>query len=155
MGPSSATQLVALLDVGHSMAAAEWSSISSDVIKTNGKDPLTSPTPTAGRDSLRSPDGRPRDEPSVAQKHDAPARHFNNQTSNVHRLIEEQLIAQILEDREISSRIDDFYFEHHVLGSPMYFEGWRRGPPLTRTLADSYTTFTRLRELGIRAHSWV
>ena len=38
MGPSSATQLVALLDVGHSMAAAEWSSISSDIIKTNGTD---------------------------------------------------------------------------------------------------------------------
>ena len=44
MGPSSATQLVALPDVGHSMAAAEWSSISSNVIKTNGKDPLTSPS---------------------------------------------------------------------------------------------------------------
>ena len=69
--------------------------------------------------------------------------------------IEELLVAQLLEDREISSRVDDFYFEHHVLASPMYYEGWHRGPKLTRTLAQSYETFTRLRELGIRAHSWV
>ena len=42
MGPSSATQLMALPDGGHSMVAAEWSSISSNelanVIETNGKD---------------------------------------------------------------------------------------------------------------------
>ena len=65
------------------------------------------------------------------------------------------VLAQLLEDTALSALIDEFYFEHHVVSSPMFYEGWNRGPRLTRTLADSYTAFTKLRELGIRAHSWV
>ena len=51
---------------------------------------------------------------------------------------------------------DEFYFEHHVLHSPMG-RSWTRGsgPALQQTLSDSYALFTRLRELGVRAHSWV
>ena len=48
--------------------------------------------------------------------------------------------------------------EHHVSDSPMLHQGWAQcrtcGSP-TQTLSQSYDVFTRLRELGIRAHSWV
>ena len=68
--------------------------------------------------------------------------------------VELEFIRQILNDIEISSRIDELYFEHHVSGSPMEFYGWGRTWK-NMTLAQSYDIFTQLRNLGIRAHSWV
>ena len=57
--------------------------------------------------------------------------------------------------------VDDFYYEHHVVGNPMMDHGWgdavaRQGMPMpTQTLRQSYELFGTLRERGVRAHSWV
>ena len=76
-----------------------------------------------------------------------------------HSVTEEALVEQLLKnERGVTALIDDFYYEHHVSDSPMLHQGWAQcrscGAP-TQTLAQSYDVFTRLRELGIRAHSWV
>lgn len=69
--------------------------------------------------------------------------------------IEEALIEQLLSDRTLSNLVDELYFEHHVLHTPMWRGGWRATTITNHTLVDSYMIFLRLRELGIRAHSWV
>ena len=72
--------------------------------------------------------------------------------------VEVSLVKQILSDPELWALIDDFFFEHHVAGSPMQFRGWGDLSKATTTLGDiedSYDIFTFLREKGIRAHSWV
>ena len=70
--------------------------------------------------------------------------------------IEEALIAQILDDDAISSRIDELYYEHHTHLTPMTNKGWMKSLSTTnQTLADSYRLFHALRERGVRAHSWV
>jgi len=69
--------------------------------------------------------------------------------------IEEALIAELLDDGELATLIDELYFEHHVRDSPMWAYGWRANTVTNQTLVHSYNTFTRLREMGIRAHSWV
>ena len=71
----------------------------------------------------------------------------------------------------VASLIDELYYEHHVRLSPMAHKGWERSLVHTvfdesrnetlresateATLQDSYAIFHRLREMGIRAHSWV
>ena len=73
--------------------------------------------------------------------------------------VEEPLLSQILADPEVSGRIDELFFEHHVHLHPLSLvtRGW--GPSVrnrTRcTIHDSYALFRALRERGIRAHSWV
>lgn len=68
------------------------------------------------------------------------------------QLIETEIVRQILADPEVSSRIDEFYWEHHV-DMPDMAEFWGKGV-FSGSLADSYDLFTRLREVGVRAHSW-
>ena len=72
--------------------------------------------------------------------------------------IEIALVQQMMGDCELIALIDEFYFEHHVLGSPMQWVGWGDLSKSTSPLGDiqdSYDIFTVLRENGIRAHSWV
>ena len=69
--------------------------------------------------------------------------------------IEEALIAELLADRKLAGLVDELYFEHHVYDSPMWRYGWRVNTVTNQTLAHSYDTFGRLREMGIRAHSWI
>jgi hypothetical protein len=69
--------------------------------------------------------------------------------------IELVLIDQVLADSEVRSRVDELYWEHEVHTSPMIHQGWGAHGWPNETLAQSYELFTRLRELGIRAHSWV
>ena len=74
--------------------------------------------------------------------------------------IELVIIEQILADEPTAALIDELYWEHVVQNTPMTHFGWghdlRRIPPEKRqTLADSYRYFTALRQMGIRAHSWV
>ncbi len=38
--------------------------------------------------------------------------------------LEEELVLQILRDRNLSSRIDELFWEHHVLASPVQWKGW-------------------------------
>ena len=69
--------------------------------------------------------------------------------------IEEALLEQLLADRALSSLVDELYFEHHVVNTPMWHYGWKGGTVTTHTLVHSYELFSQLRQRGIRAHSWV
>ena len=73
--------------------------------------------------------------------------------------IEEALMAQLLEGEALglmATLVDEFYYEHHTHLTPMSEMGWRSSLKLTSALIqDSYTLFHRLREMGVRAHSWI
>lgn len=74
--------------------------------------------------------------------------------------IELSIVEQILGDASLARLIDEFYWEHVVRNSPMERFGWghdlhRMKPADRQNLHDSYRYFGRLREMGIRAHSWV
>ena len=73
-------------------------------------------------------------------------------------VLEIEIVRQIMRDPELWALIDEFYFEHHVSGSPMQWNGWgdltSNDAPLG-DIEDSYEIFRVLREKGIRAHSWV
>ena len=72
--------------------------------------------------------------------------------------VEVSLVQQLMNDTELHTLIDEFYFEHHVKGSPMQWHGWgdlRRHETPLNDIQDSYEVFYYLREKGIRAHSWV
>jgi hypothetical protein len=67
-------------------------------------------------------------------------------------------VQQILQCHDVSSRIDEFFFEHHVHGlmENKYHEefGWPSSG-VSGTYADTYRLLAELRHRGIRAHSWV
>jgi hypothetical protein len=65
-------------------------------------------------------------------------------------ILENALVNQILNNSSVSSLIDELFFEHHVTVKDM-IPYWGRP---AGTLKDSYTLFRKLRQLGIRAHSW-
>ena len=69
--------------------------------------------------------------------------------------IEEALIAELLADYALAGLMDELYFEHHVRDSPMWHYGWHVNTVTNQTLKHSYDIFGKLREMGIRAHSWV
>lgn len=99
--------------------------------------------------------------------------------------LEHAFIDQIIQNPRLHGLIDELFFEHHVERSPMEFRGWhetvRKGvdptahrftdlqdPPAPpgaeyvrgdvtkdNDITASYAIFNILRELGIRAHSWV
>jgi hypothetical protein len=64
--------------------------------------------------------------------------------------IENDLFAE-LSQSGVANLIDEFFFEHHV-DIPSMRKFWGEIPGLT--LKDSYQTYTKLRQLGMRAHSW-
>ena len=61
-------------------------------------------------------------------------------------------IQQILQCEHVSSRIDEFFFEHHVHGVMQRY-GW--GKNVSGNFADTYHLLSEMRFRGIRAHSWV
>ena len=65
--------------------------------------------------------------------------------------LEEEWINQILKDPEALRLIDEFFFENHVHG---IIQAWW-GSDVKGTFEDSYNMFTKLRQAGIRAHSWI
>ena len=79
--------------------------------------------------------------------------------------IEIELMRQLLLDDDntnafededgvrLSELIDELYFEHHVWGSGLS-PSWA-GSGMEGDMVGSYTMFSQLRNLGIRAHSWV
>ena len=72
--------------------------------------------------------------------------------------IEIELVSQLLEDPILLNLVDELYFEHHVHGSPMQYQGWgdlRNQNVSHPGVEDSYKIFKTLRERGVRAHSWV
>ncbi|UJR17518.1 hypothetical protein I4U23_004413 [Adineta vaga] len=64
--------------------------------------------------------------------------------------LENALINQLLNDSKIHSLVDELCFEHHITVKEMtpYWE--HPGG----SLRDSYILFRKIRELGIRMHSW-
>lgn len=75
--------------------------------------------------------------------------------------MERQLASQVVEETRRLGRpvVREFIFEHHVRG-PMEPFGWKvtfsqSGDTSTETYEDSYAMFTSMREVGIRAHSWI
>ena len=73
-------------------------------------------------------------------------------------LVEIALVKQLMADPQLLELVDEFYFEHHVSGSPMQWLGWgdlQNSDAELSTLPESYELFTFLREHGVRAHSWV
>lgn len=73
--------------------------------------------------------------------------------------VEMVILRELMNDPELLELVDEFFFEYHVLFTPMnrdWFGAENPHPrPTTDTLADSYKVFHALRENGIRAHSWV
>ena len=66
-----------------------------------------------------------------------------------HSPTELALVQQILAEPEISNLIDELYFEHHVMQSPLNACCW--GYNNQGDVASSYDLFANLRKLGIRA----
>lgn len=98
-----------------------------------------------------------------------PADHINNPVNRIHQLcgvkdfcafkldidtpsvelpIANQLLANPAATR---ASLDEFFFEHHVHG--LMQNNW--GDAVEGTFADSYQMFGQLRQLGVRAHSWI
>ena len=68
--------------------------------------------------------------------------------------IELALMDQLLQEPALQQRIDELYFEHHVL-VPDMAKYWGTDPAkLPQKMNDSYEMFTKLRQLGVRMHSW-
>ena len=66
--------------------------------------------------------------------------------------VETRLLEQILENSQLQSLIDEFYFEHHVDVAPMHkYWGAVQGPKLQ----DTYRILGQLRARGMYAHAWV
>jgi len=73
-------------------------------------------------------------------------------TPSVELPIVQQFIAQPDATR---ASLDELFFEHHVHGLMQnYGWGFDEGA-VDGTFADSYGLFTKLRQLGVRAHSWI
>ena len=71
-------------------------------------------------------------------------------------VIEQAFVEQILHDPQLVGLVDEMYFEHHVYDIAL--ARYKYGPKGVATgpfLRDSYELFSKLREAGIRAHSWV
>ena len=83
--------------------------------------------------------------------------------------LEVELVKQLLASPKLLALVDEFFWEHHVHGSPLRQTrvnafnatgiGWgKHTPPKSASksgLDDSYALFTALRKHGIRAHSWI
>lgn len=86
-----------------------------------------------------------------------------------HNELEVALVHQLLASPKLLSLVDEFFWEHHVHGSPLRKTrvsfmgrpniGWGDHTPsktaIDGGLADSYRLFTQLRKAGIRAHAWI
>jgi len=64
------------------------------------------------------------------------------------------LVEQLSSDPELLSLVDEFFFEHHVNMEPLASCCWIT-TSMKETAASSYQLFHKLREKGVRAHSWV
>lgn len=68
-------------------------------------------------------------------------------------ILEKEMIEYILQDPD--SQITELVWEHHISGNYL-MEEWGKPESLDQvSLQDSYYYFVRLRQKGIRAHSWV
>lgn len=68
--------------------------------------------------------------------------------------VEEELVRQIIESSEIYSRIDEMFWEHHAQIGPMQHL-WGKQVHQGMSMNNSIALFRKMRERGIRLHSWV
>lgn len=68
--------------------------------------------------------------------------------------LESEFIDQILADPDLSSRIDEFYWEPHFRFPELINCCWGDTANKSLSYSDVFETFRRLRNLGIRAHGW-
>jgi len=71
--------------------------------------------------------------------------------------VEDGSIKYLLEHRD-SIKVDEIAWEHHIKHHPVMGKIWAMAKdqtPADMTLRQSYDFFLRLRQKGIRAHSWV
>jgi len=67
--------------------------------------------------------------------------------------VELPLVQQLLDQAsKTKAALNEFFFEHHVHGIMQHY-GW--GANVAGTFVDSYRIFKKLREMGVRAHSWI
>mmetsp|Transcript_35624 Transcript_35624/g.83327 ORF Transcript_35624/g.83327 Transcript_35624/m.83327 type:complete len:458 (+) Transcript_35624:119-1492(+) len=69
--------------------------------------------------------------------------------------VEEGIVNNILQDKQLHGLIDEFFWEHHINMVPMtqYWGLTKEGAPAGHR--KSIGIFRQLRQYGIRAHSWV
>ena len=67
-------------------------------------------------------------------------------------VVEEGIVRSLLADPALLALVDEFYWEHHVNFRPMN-AAWRTSQD-SKYMNASIPVFARLREVGIRAHSW-
>lgn len=67
------------------------------------------------------------------------------------QIIEEKLAAQLRNDDRLSSLVDVFYFEHHVMQAEL--GGW--GGSATESVGYSLEMMSDLRRKGVASHYWV
>ncbi len=68
--------------------------------------------------------------------------------------VELSIVQSFIDDPTITNLIDEFFFEHHVNKNPVEHYGWG-GAAKMMNITQSYALFNKLRDAGIRAHSWV
>ncbi|CAE8630843.1 unnamed protein product [Polarella glacialis] len=73
-------------------------------------------------------------------------------TPSVELAIVQQLISS---PKKTAKSLNELFFEHHVHGLMQKY-GWAgAGPGINGTFLDSYDLFSKLRRIGVRAHSWI
>ena len=72
-------------------------------------------------------------------------------SKEVETAIVEYLLSDTNDDLDY---IDEFLWEQHV-DNYLLGKHWKQTMDMTRSIADSYDYFLRLRQRGVRAHSWI
>ena len=68
--------------------------------------------------------------------------------------VETAVVDYLLTHPEALEYIDEVVWEQHV-NNYLMAGNWGHTQDMSKTIADSYTYFLKLRKLGVRAHSWV
>lgn len=86
----------------------------------------------------------------IADEHDFVVVKLDIDNSNMERAY----INQILQDSKLASLIDELFWEPHFNFRPLVECCWKDTADLHLTVSDVHRIFTKLRQLGIRAHGW-
>lgn len=68
--------------------------------------------------------------------------------------VERGTVEHLLNHPENLAFVDEFVWEHHVEGNYLMKHAWKNSTD-DMSIYDSYQYFLRLRQKGVRAHSWV
>jgi hypothetical protein len=71
-----------------------------------------------------------------------------------HAQSETAILQALLDDPQASALVDEFFFEYHVTFGEM-LRYWKSQADPSKSLADAFALFYKLRQRGWRAHSWV